>query len=277
MIRLSGFADEIGPDLDLQIRTLREEHMHYMELRGVWETNVLDLSDAQRREVKGRLGDAGMGVSSIGSPIGKVPIDAPWQDHVDRFKHCLDVAEFFEAPYIRLFSYYPPEGGGNIADHRDEVLRRLNEQVQMAEGRPVALLHENEKKIYGESGEACADLAAHVPGLGLIFDSANLVQVGIRPIEAWQQMKDHVVYFHIKDAVFPTGEIAPPGEGDGDIPEILAEAINGRGYEGFVSLEPHLAAAGEFDGFSGPAPFKKAVRLVKGMLDGLGAEHDAKP
>jgi len=276
MIRLSGFADEIGPDLDLQIRTLREEHMRYLELRGVWETNVLDLTDTQRREIKDRLGDAGIGVSSIGSPIGKVPIDAPWADHVERFKHCLDVAEFFEAPYIRLFSYYPPEGG-TIADHRDEVIRRLNEQVQMAEGRPVTLLHENEKKIYGEAGEACADLAENVPGLGLIFDSANLVQLGIRPIEAWQQMKDHVVYFHIKDAVFPTGEIVPPGEGDGDIPEILADAINERGYEGFVSLEPHLAAAGEFSGFSGPEPFKKAVRLVKGMLDGLGAEYDAKP
>ena len=274
MIRLSGFADEISPDLDLQIRTLRAEYMRYLELRAVWETNVLDLTEAQRREVKDRLGDSGMGVSSIGSPIGKVPIDAPWADHVERFKHCLDVAEFFEAPYIRLFSYYPPEGG-RIADHRDEVLRRLNEQVQMAEGRPVTLLHENEKKIFGESGEACADLAENVPGLGLIFDSANLVQVGIRPMEAWQQMKDHVVYFHIKDAVFPTGEIAPPGEGDGDIPEILADAINGRGYEGFVSLEPHLAAAGEFSGFSGPEPFKKAVRLVKGMLEGLGAAYDA--
>jgi sugar phosphate isomerase/epimerase len=217
-----------------------------------------------------------MGISSIGSPIGKVPIDAPWDGHVERFKHCLDVAEYFEAPYIRLFSYYPPEGG-SIADHRDEVIRRLNEQVQMADGRPVTLLHENEKKIYGESGEACADLAENVPGLGLIFDSANLVQLSIRPIEAWQHMKDRVVYFHIKDAVFPTGKIVPPGEGDGDIPEILADAINERGYDGFVSLEPHLAAAGEFDGFSGPEPFKKAVRLVKGILEGLGAEYDAKP
>ena len=274
MIRLSGFADEIGPDLDLQIRTLREEHMRYLELRAVWETNVLDLSEAQRREVRQRLGDAGIGVSSIGSPIGKVPIDGPWEDHVERFKHCLDVAEFFEAPYIRLFSYYPPEGG-RVADHRDEVFRRLREQVRMAQDRPVTLLHENEKRVYGETGETCADLAENVPGLGLIFDSANLVQVGVRPIEAWRLMRDHVVYFHIKDAVFGTGAIAPPGEGDGDIPEILADAIGRRGYDGFVSLEPHLAAAGEFDGFSGPAPFKKAVRMVKDMLDDLGAAYDA--
>jgi len=146
----------------------------------------------------------------------------------------------------------------------------------MAEGRPVTLLHENEKRIYGEGGDACADLAENVPGLGLIFDPANLVQAGVRPLEAWQRMRDHVVYFHIKDAVFPSGEVVPPGEGDGDIPRILAEAITECGYEGFVSLEPHLAAAGEFDGFSGPEPFRKAVRMVKAMLDDLGAAYDAK-
>jgi len=275
MIRLTGFADEIGPDLDLQINTLRAEHMQYLELRAVWETNVLDLTKAQRREVKDRLDDAGVGVSSIGSPIGKAPIDSPWAEHLERFRHCLDVAEFFAAPYIRLFSYYPPEGG-RIAEHRDEVIRRLREQVQMAEGRPVTLLHENEKRIYGEGGDACADLAENVPGLGLIFDPANLVQAGVRPLEAWQRMRDHVVYFHIKDAVFPSGEVVPPGEGDGDIPRILAEAITECGYEGFVSLEPHLAAAGEFDGFSGPEPFRKAVRMVKAMLDDLGAAYDAK-
>jgi len=275
MIRLSGFADEIGPDLALQIRTLRAESMRYLELRAVWETNVLDLPESQRREVRRRLGDAGLSVSSIGSPIGKVPLDAPWEEHLERFRHCLDVAEFFESPYIRLFSFYPP-AGGNIADHREEVIRRLREQVRMAEGRPVALLHENEKRIYGEGGEACADLAENVPGLGLIFDPANLVQAGIRPSEAWQHMRDHVVYFHIKDAVFPSGDVVPPGEGDGAIPRILAEAITERGYDGFVSLEPHLTVAGEFDGFSGPAPFRKAVRMVKGMLDDLGAAYDAK-
>jgi len=98
MIRLTGFADEIGPDLDLQINTLRAEHMQYLELRAVWETNVLDLTKAQRREVKDRLDDAGVGVSSIGSPIGKAPIDSPWAEHLERFRHCLDVAEFFAAP-----------------------------------------------------------------------------------------------------------------------------------------------------------------------------------
>jgi len=276
MIQLSGFADEIGPDLGLQIETLTSENMTFLELRGVWDTNVLDLTDEQRAEVRERLGDAGLGVSSIGSPIGKVRIDEPWADHVERFKAALDAAEFFEAPYIRLFSYYPPEGA-RIADHRDEVIRRLNEQVEMAVGRPVTLLHENEADIYGEKPDGCLDLHENVPGLKAVFDPANFVQAGVKPAEAWAALKEHVVYFHVKDAVAGTGKVVPAGEGDGRIPEILREAILERGYSGFISLEPHLAVAGQFAGFSGPDLFKKAVQTLKKILDDLGAEYDAKP
>ena len=275
MIQLSGFADEIGPDLGLQIETLASENMKFLELRGVWDTNVLDLGNDQRAEVRERLGDAGIRVSSIGSPIGKVRIDEPWGDHVERFKAALDAAEFFEAPYIRLFSYYPPEDG-TIADHRDEVIRRLNEQVEMAAGRAVTLLHENEADIYGEKPDACLDLHENVPGLKAVFDPANFVQAAVKPAEAWAALKEHVVYFHIKDAVAGTGKVVPAGEGDGDIPEILREAICERGYSGFISLEPHLAVAGQFAGFSGPDLFKKAVQTLKKILDDLGAEYDAK-
>lgn len=272
MIRLSGFADEIGPDLELQIQTLAAEGIRYLELRGVWGKNVLDFTDRQRRDIKARLSDAGFGVSAIGSPIGKVRIDEPWPAHLERFKVALDVAEFFGAPYIRLFSYYPPEGG-NIRDHRDEVIRRLNEQVRLAQGRPVTLLHENEKDIYGEKTEACLDIARSVQGMGLVFDPANFVQAGVRPADAWPVLRDYVVYFHIKDALLDGGKVVPAGEGDGSIEEILRDAICVRRYDGFLSLEPHLAAAGQFSGFSGPDLFTKAIRALKAILERLGVKY----
>jgi sugar phosphate isomerase/epimerase len=272
MIRLSGFADEIGPDLELQVKTLAGENIRFLELRGVWGKNVLDFSADQRRDIQKRLGDAGIGVSAIGSPIGKVRIDEPWAAHVERFKIALDAAEFFGAPYLRLFSYYPPKGG-RIADHRDEVIRRLAEQVAMAKGRKVRLLHENEKDIYGEKTAECLDIARSVPGMDLIFDPANFVQAGVRPAEAWKVLRDRVVYFHIKDALMSDGKVVPPGEGDGDIEAILREAIIDRKYGGFLSLEPHLAVAGQFQGFSGPDLYTKAVRCLKKMLDKIGTKY----
>ena len=70
MIRLSAFADEISADLDEQIAVLRDERIRFLELRGVWNTNGLDLSDQQVADVKHALAAAGVGVSAIGSPIG---------------------------------------------------------------------------------------------------------------------------------------------------------------------------------------------------------------
>ena len=272
MIRLSGFADEIAADPAVQIEVLQSEGIRFLELRGAWGKNVLDFSDIEWEDLRRRLHDAGLGVSAIGSPIGKVPIDGSWPDHVARFRIALDAAAFFAAPYIRLFSFYPPKGG-RIADHREEVIRRLNEQVALAKGRKVKLLHENEKDIYGETTDACLDIARSVKGMDLIFDPANFVQAGVRPAEAWPRLADHVAYFHIKDAIFGTGQVVPAGEGDGALAETLRNAIQQRGYEGYLSLEPHLATAGKFSGFSGPDLFKRAVRALKRILDEIGASY----
>ena len=56
MWTLTGFADEISPDLDEQLRTLAAEEMRYLELRAVWGTNVLKLSDDELARVKSTLG-----------------------------------------------------------------------------------------------------------------------------------------------------------------------------------------------------------------------------
>src|SRR4051812_31208067 len=98
MLKLAAFADEISPDIDEQIRVCRDNGVTHFELRGVANTNVLDFSPALRSEIKRKLDDAGMGVISIGSPIGKVAVDRPWLEHFDRFKTAVDAAEFFNAP-----------------------------------------------------------------------------------------------------------------------------------------------------------------------------------
>src|SRR6478672_2663652 len=112
MLKLAAFADEIGPDLDEQIRVCRLNGVSHFELRGVYGKNVMDFDPALRAEIKSKLAANGMGVVSIGSPIGKVAIDQPWQAHFDKFKKAVDLAMYFESPLIRLFSYYPPGGEG---------------------------------------------------------------------------------------------------------------------------------------------------------------------
>ena len=92
MFKLSAFADEISPDLDEQIKGCRENDVTHFELRSVNKINVLDFDKDLRQTIRGKINDAGMGVISIGSPIGKVKIDEPWDKHFDRFKIAVELA-----------------------------------------------------------------------------------------------------------------------------------------------------------------------------------------
>lgn len=263
-LKLSAFADEISPEPDEQIRVCREVGVTHVELRHVRGINVLDFPKDLRAEVKSKLRDAGMGVICIGSPIGKVKITDPWADHFERFKTAVELAEEFEAPYVRIFSYYPPEAGGDMQPHREEVLRRMNEKVQYVKDLNVTLLHENEKGIFGDRGGSVFDLIVSVnsPKLRCAFDFGNFVQVGESPLSNWRRLKPYTVHIHVKDAKFKDGTITPAGQGDGDVGRIIADAWQ-SGYRGFLTLEPHLAKDMQFSGFSGPDLFKKAADALK--------------
>jgi sugar phosphate isomerase/epimerase len=264
MFKLSAFADEISPDLIEQIKGCRDNGVTHIELRSVDKINVLDLNSNQRKQIKSKLTDAGIGVISIGSPIGKVKITDPWDQHFDRFKIAVDHAEFFGAPMIRLFSYYPPEGGA-IAAHRDEVMRRMRAKVDYIKNHPdITLVHENEKDIYGDIGSRCLDLMQTIdaPQFRSAFDFANFVQCGDHPLDNWPALKPYSVHIHVKDALFKDGKVVPAGQGDGQLEPILID-LNRSGYDGFLSLEPHLSAAGQFGGFSGPQLFKVAADALK--------------
>ena len=272
MLQLSAFADEIGPNLDDQIRVCRANGVSHFELRGVFGKNVMDFTDEQRREIKTKLADNGMGVISIGSPIGKVDIAKPWAEHMDRFKKAVEIAEYFESPFIRVFSYYPAggEGKGPLDPHRDEVIRRFNDKVAYIKDRPVKMVHENEKGIFGDIGRRCLDLMKSVNSdkLRCAFDFANFVQVQENPADNWKLLKPYTIHIHIKDARMSDGHVVPAGQGDGQIGPILEDAYK-SGYRGFVTMEPHLKVAGHSHGETGPELFGVAVTALRE----LAAKH----
>jgi sugar phosphate isomerase/epimerase len=266
MWTLTGFADEIAPDLDAQLDTLSAESIRYLEFRGVWNKNVLDLSDSEIATVKSTLAQRGVGVSSIGSPIGKIRIVDDFAPHLDRFQRALQVARMLEAPYLRIFSFFIP-AGEDPAHYRDEVLDRMGRLVRAAVGAGVTLLHENEKEIYGDIPARCLDILTQInsPILRAAWDPANFVQCGVRPhTEGYDSLRPFIAYVHIKDAL-ASGQVVPAGQGDGEVRETIA-ALRASGFDGFFSLEPHLAAAGTFSGFSGPELFRVAVKALKDLL-----------
>ena len=270
MNTVTAFADEISPDLETQLQVLTSEGIKHLELRGVWGKNVLKLTDDELYRVKAELERRGFRVSAVGSPIGKIGVADDFAQHMVDFARALFVAKVFDTPYIRIFSFFIPEGD-DPSQYRDEVLRRMKALVRQAEIEGIVLLHENEKHIYGDTPERCLDLleACASRHLRCAFDPANFVQCGVRPYtEAYPLLAEHIEYMHIKDALFADGKVTPAGDGDGDVAKVL-QALKRRGYEGFLSLEPHLSGAGMFSGFSGPDLFKVASDALKRLLQNM--------
>jgi sugar phosphate isomerase/epimerase len=267
MWTLSGFSDEISPDLEEQCRLVDKLEMSYLEFRSACGTNVLDLDADQLTHAKEILDTHGLQVSSIGSPIGKIFVDEDFEAHLDRARHAVDVAHHFGARYIRIFSFFIREGE-NPDDHRDEVLRRMSALATVAEEGDVVLLHENEKEIYGDIPRRCVDILEGVgsPNLRAAWDAANFVQVGVRPYtEGYAELRPYLEYVQIKDAQLANGEVVPAGRGDGEMLETI-RALRRDGYDGFFSLEPHLSQAHSLGGFSGPGLFTEAWQAFTDLL-----------
>ncbi|MGI6537069.1 MAG: sugar phosphate isomerase/epimerase family protein [Caldicoprobacterales bacterium] len=275
---LSAFADEIDPNLQVQMDVLDDHGIKYIEMRGVNGKNITDHTLDEAREVKKQLDEREFRLSAIGSPIGKILITDDFEPHLEKFRHTLKIAEIMEAKYIRMFSFYIPEGK-DPADYREEVLKRWKEFLKAAEGTGIVLLHENEKEIYGDTPERCLDLVESLNSdyFRLTFDPANFVQCGVEPYpKAFNMLKDHIAYLHIKDARKDNLQIVPAGQGDGRLQETL-NALKGMGFKGFLSLEPHLA---NFVGFAeletgdvgadlptgGPREFAIALHALKSLL-----------
>lgn len=249
--KLTGFADEIAQDLNVQIDSLNKLGMHYVEMRGVDGKNLIHHDDAKVKEIKKRLDDAGIALSALGSPLGKIGIDDPFEAHFDEFKRAIQIAHEMDARYVRMFSFYVPSVG--TADEKavigEKVFDRLRQFADYAKAEDVCLLHENEKGIYGERAKECKEILDAFGGehFRAIFDFANFVQAQQDTLEAYELLKDHVAYVHVKDALWESGKVVPAGFGDGKLKEILKRLFE-SGFRGFLSLEPHLF---DFEGFAG--------------------------
>ncbi|MBR2048186.1 MAG: sugar phosphate isomerase/epimerase [Oscillospiraceae bacterium] len=242
-IIISGFADEIDPQLDVQLKVVKDLGMEYICFRAADGKGVAEYTLEEVKEViKPRLDAAGVKVSSLGSPIGKINIDdeEAYAKQLEQLDTLCQICNELDCKYIRMFSFWMV--GKNPDDWKEEVLKKLRGYADVAAKYGVILIHENEKDIYGDIGSRCKVILDELasPNFKAAFDFANFVQCGENTAECWELLKEHVAYIHIKDAVAGKNENVVCATGDGQIPEILAKAIREDGYEGFLTLEPHL-------------------------------------
>lgn len=280
-IIISGFADEIDPQLDVQLKVVRELGMDHICLRAADGKGIADYSVEEFQErILPRLNAAGVRVSSLGSPIGKIGIadEKAYAVQLQQLDTLCRICGLVGCKYIRMFSFWMPKGE-NPDDYTGQVLEKLAGFAKVAEKYGVILIHENEKDIYGDTGRRCKVILDRLasPHFKAAFDFANFVQCGEDTAECWEMLKEHVVYIHIKDAVKGSNENVLCGTGDGKIPALLKKIIREDGYEGFLTLEPHLVLFDTFKALEADEEAAKhfAKSAAKNGAEGYAMQYNA--
>ena len=234
---ISAFADETSTDPDHQIAALKRNSLRMIEPRNIGG-GIVDRTDAELDAFADKLDRAGIGISALGSPIGKYDIDKPFDAHLTVFRRALEICRRLGTNRMRMFSFFVPQE--RLKECRAEVLRRLSVMLEEADRAGVTLCHENESKIYGQNPEEVADLLHALPGLYGVFDAANYVMNDADPLAGMEATLIRPAYLHMKDAIGAEKAIVPVGMGDGRYEEVLRRVDRAMDGLVYLAVEPHL-------------------------------------
>lgn len=250
--QFTGFADEAEKSLAGQISTLKEVGWSSIELRLLDGKNVVDLTDDEWNAAWNTLQAEGISVAGFGGQIANWarPITSDFQVDIDELKRVAPRMREADTKFLRIMSYPNPEEGAlSRADWKAETVRRLKELATIAEGENVILAHEN-CSGYGETAGGYLELAEAVnsPALRLIMDTGNNSLHANDCEVTWdyyQKCREHIDHVHIK--------CAKPGPDGGDyvachvdedsVQRRIIADLEATGFDGWLSIEPHLKAA----------------------------------
>ena len=252
---LTGIADEASQNIEEQIKATKELGWNAIESRFVNGKNIHDVSDEEFDEVCRALDGSGVYINAFGSAIGNWGKDV--RDHFsiteEEISRAIPRMKTLGAKFVRIMSYKVLDQEDQLAEER---IRRLRLIVDSFASEGITSVHENCMNYGGMSWKHTMELIEAVPGMKLVFDTCNPVfnHDHSRDDKQWQDawefyqnVKEHISYIHVKDGLNPSPEngnqevYTYPGEGQGCVKEILQDLMQ-SGYEGGISIEPHLAA-----------------------------------
>ena len=267
---ISACSDEISADLAVALDVLEREDIRHVDLRGIWGRNVIELSDEQAATAQQLIKERGFTVTALSTPIGKTPISADFAPEEARLRRALELARHFEAPYLRVFSFYASEE--EARRERPEALRRLRRMCELAEPYGVVLAHENEEGGFcAWRPEECLALHQELPSnFRALFEPCSFAVVDYDPYEdALPLLRPYIAYVHIRDTTRGTARYSVVGEGDVGWPGILAD-LKQHGFAGYLTLEPHLGwGSAELTDAIRTANFARAATALRMALAAL--------
>lgn len=133
--KISGFADEISQDFDQQLKTVTDLGMKYICIRSAEHKGIADYTPEEVRTVLlPKLRAAGVGVSSLGTAIGKVEVDDEegFAKQLEQLETLCETAKLLDCSFIRMFSFLIPKDA-DADSYTDVVLDKLRQFIRIAE------------------------------------------------------------------------------------------------------------------------------------------------
>lgn len=276
-------TDEFTQDFERVCRTAVEMGIPALELRTIWNKNIVDMNDEEIRRVEHLAREFGLKVVSIASPVFKCTLpDGGGIDHrfeQDAFHSAhtyddqprilarsLELANIFEAPIVRVFSFWRTVEPAKITSRIMEALQGAVEEAAAA-GVKIGLENEHACNIATASESAPVLDAIQHPNFGLVWDPANCYIAGEVPYpDGYARLAaNRILHVHAKDGVLPPGSDrmnwGDVGAGEVDWTGQLSAMVR-DGYTGMVSLETHWGGPGG-DKFKGSTICARSLqRLV---------------
>ncbi|MBR2509461.1 MAG: sugar phosphate isomerase/epimerase [Lentisphaeria bacterium] len=263
----TGFADEAGADIDVQIKATKELGWKYIETRNINGKNLSTLTDAEFDSLCEKLDNAGVAFNCYGSSIANWGMDARSDEAFEMSKKLLfDAIPRMHKLNIKLLRAMSFRTAVDEEPDKPElekiIFAKVNELVKICEDNGIVYGHENCMNYGGLSHLHTLKLLDNVKSKAftLIYDTGNPVfnyrRIGNFPYalqsswEFYHNVKEFISYVHIKDGTaVPTedGKTRPAckycwaGDGNGDVRAILIDLLK-NGYDGGFSMEPHVAA-----------------------------------
>ena len=264
---LTGFADEAGSSIDIQIKATKELGWRFIESRAIGDKNLSTLSDSEFDELCGKLADAGVSINCYGSTIANWGMDPRSDEDFERSKSLLFSAvprmQKLGIKMLRGMSFKMVEDVEPDSPELEKIIfAKVRELVKICEDNGIVYGHENCMNYGGLSYQHTLKLVENInsKAFTLIFDTGNPVfnyrRIGQFPYalqSAWEfyyNVKEFISYVHIKDGTavpHPDGKTRPDckycwaGDGNGDVRAIIYDLLR-NGYDGGFSMEPHVAA-----------------------------------
>ena len=251
-LRFTGFADEAGKTLEEQIAVVEEAGWKAIELRLISGSNVCDLDDAEWESVCDLLDERGIEIVGLGGQIANWsrPVNSDFRVDLDELKRCAPRMKQMGIEIIRIMSYPNQEDAPWSTDEwKNEVFRRLRELAHIAEDHGVFLGHENCSGYGGIGPSQYLETVEAVssPAFKLIFDTGNNSLHDNDLESTWsfyEACKEEIIHVHIKAAKpGPDGPLVPCYPDQDPVQERILSDLAARDYDGWLSIEPHMAAA----------------------------------